>query len=131
MPGKNQRTSVASSEPGALMQYSKTMTLYKGVGFHVARLRDIVCSVRSTHFNTGKSRDRRSKLKSCYGAEDSGRIDHGMGNGLSDKRAVGTLGDQQKELDLSDPFGPGDRCVMVMLLQGTSDRRRFKGRTYR
>lgn len=94
-------------------------------------IRFIVRSVRGSHFNPCKNRNRRSELKSCHSDTDSRGSCYGVAYGFRDTFPERNHRNRKEKLDFPDSFRACDWSVLALLLQGSSNRRSVKSRSCR
>ena len=83
----------------------------------MAAICNFVVYICGADFHSCEGGNRRRQLPPCYCNSDGGSAFHG----------VGDVCDKQKELDIFDFVGAGDRRILALLLQGAADGGSFKG----
>lgn len=93
----------------------------------MAAVCNFVVHICGADLHSCEGRNRRRQLPSCYCDSDGGSAFHGVGYGLFNQCPDGAFCDKQKELDIFDFVGAGDRRIVALLLQGAADGGSFKG----
>ncbi len=93
----------------------------------MAAICNFVVYICGADFHSCEGGNRRRQLPPCYCNSDGGSAFHGVGDGLFNQCTDGAFCDKQKELDIFDFVGAGDRRILALLLQGAADGGSFKG----